>query len=88
MTPDGLLRLYPRATPRWLRLRLWLIQEALAFDLGVRTGTVTGWETRRSGIAPHNRAQLAAMLVAHLATLEIDEFVRSFGCAEAPTLEG
>jgi len=79
MTPDELLRRYPRETVRWLRGQLGLTQEALAFEIEVETGTVAGWETRCHGIAPYNRARLAALLAPQLATPEGEAFVRSLG---------
>lgn len=82
MTPEELLRRYPRETLRWLRGQLGLSQEAFAEHVGVGTQTVAGWESRRQNISPPNRARLAAMLAPHLATPEGKAFVRSFGWGE------
>ena len=59
MTPDELLRLYPRETLRWLRRRLGLSQLQFALDLGVSPTTTGSWESRRHGISDAHRAQLA-----------------------------
>ena len=88
MTPDELLRLYPRETLRWLRRRLGLSQVALALDLGVSTAAVGWWESRRQGISPTHRARLAALLAPHLATPEGAAFARSLGRGEASEEEG
>ena len=77
MTPDELLRLYPRETLRWLRGRLGLSQEALAFDLEVSQGTFAAWESRHHAISSPNRERLAALLAPHLATAEGAAFVQS-----------
>jgi DNA-binding transcriptional regulator YiaG len=87
MTPDELLRLYPRETLRWLRRRLKLTQEAFAERAEVTTQAVVKWESRRHGISPAYRARLVALLAPHLATLEGESFARSLGRGEAPTLE-
>ena len=79
MTPDELLRLYPREVVRWLRRRLGLSQPALAREVGVAQSTVGGWESGTSGIAPANRERLAALLAPHLATPEGRAFVRALG---------
>ena len=79
MTPDELLRLYPRETLRWLRRRLGRSQLALALDWGVSTAAVGWWESRRQGISPEHRAQIAALLAPHLATPEGQAFARSLG---------
>ena len=78
MTPDDLLRRYPRETLRWLRRRLGLRQQALAKYLGTVTETVAAWEARVA-ISPLHRARLAALLAPHLATPEGEAFVRSLG---------
>jgi DNA-binding XRE family transcriptional regulator len=83
MTPDELLRLYPRETLRWLRRRLELSQEAFAELADARTDTVGAWESRRHGIGPRHRARLAALLAPHLATPEGEAFARSLGRGEA-----
>ncbi len=82
MTPDELLRLYPRETLRWLRRRLGLSQEAFAEHIGVSPKTVVGWESRRQSIGTPNRARLAALLAPHLATPEGEAFARSLGRGE------
>ena len=84
MTPDELLRLYPRETLRWLRGRLVLSQEALAERVGVMPQTVGEWERQRYGISAPNRAHLAALLAPHLATPEGEAFARPLGRGEAP----
>ena len=83
MTPEELLRLYPRETLRWLRRRLSTSQPDLAARVGVAPQTVAAWEARRYGIAPHNRARLAAMLAPRLATPEGEAFARSLGREDA-----
>ena len=83
MTPDELLRLYPRETLRWLRGRLGLSQEAFAEHIGVGTQTVASWETRRQGIGRPNLARLVALVAPHLATPEGAAFARSLGRGEA-----
>ena len=77
MTPDELLRRYPRATLRWRRRRLGLSQFALADVLEAEFKTVARWESRRFGISPPHRARLAALLAPQLATPEGEAFVRS-----------
>ena len=79
MTPDELLRRYPRETLRWLRRRLGLSQLSLAPHLGVNPKTLANWEARRHGIADKPRAQLAALLAPHLATPAGEAFARSLG---------
>ena len=79
MTPDELLRLYPRETLCWLRRRLGLSQQAFAERIDVRPDTVGAWESRRHGIGPDHRARLAALLAPHLATPEGEAFARSLG---------
>jgi hypothetical protein len=83
MTPDKLLRLYPRETLRWLRRRLRLTQ----LDIGLLAGTggrsVARWEARRVGISPRYRARLAALLAPHLATPQGAAFARSLGRGQA-----
>jgi len=68
MTPEELLRLYPRETLRWLRGRLGLTQLNLALELGTDVASVSRWETDRLPIGPRNRARLAALLTPQLAT--------------------
>ena len=82
MTPDELLRLYPRETLRWLRRRLGLSQLAFALHLEVSSTTLGRWEARRHGISDAHRAQLAALLAPHLATPEGAAFARSLGRGE------
>ena len=77
MTPDELLRRYPRETLRWLRQRLGLSQLDFALRLGVSPATPTHSEARRRALGPANRKLLAAMLKPHLATPEGQDFVRS-----------
>jgi DNA-binding transcriptional regulator YiaG len=79
MTPDELLRLYPRETVRWLRRRLGLSQLALADRLGANFNTVPNWESRRHAPSTAYREQLAALLAPHMATSEGEAFVRSLG---------
>jgi transcriptional regulator with XRE-family HTH domain len=79
MTPEELLRLYPRETLRWLRGRLGLSQMTLAFELGTGNGVVSGWELRRSAPSPAHRERLVALLAPQLATPEGEAFVRSLG---------
>ena len=83
MSPDELLRRYPRKTLRWLRGRLGLSQLSLAVLLGVAPTTVAGWEAGRHAISPARRLQLAAVLAPHLATDEGSDFLRSLGAADA-----
>ena len=79
MTPDELLRRYPRETLRWLRQRLGLTQLDLALDLGAGEGTVGQWEVRRHCPSEKYWAQLAALLRPHLATPAGVAFVRALG---------
>jgi transcriptional regulator with XRE-family HTH domain len=79
VTPDELLRRYPRETLRWLRGRLKLSQEAFAERAEVQQHTVASWESHRRGISPRYRARLAALLAPHLATPEGAAFVASLG---------
>ena len=57
MTPDELLRLYPRETLRWLRGQLGESQLAFAQHLGAATETVAAWEARKHPISPGYRAR-------------------------------
>ena len=84
MSPDELLRRYPRTTLRWLRGRLGLSQLSLAVLLNAAPTTVAGWEAGRHAISPARRLQLAAFLAPHLATDEGADFVRSLGATDAP----
>ena len=77
MTPEELLRRYPRETLRWLRGRLGVSQLKFALDLGVSPTTLGSWEARRHGIGDQHRAQLLALLAPHLATPEGEAFARS-----------
>jgi hypothetical protein len=77
MTPDELLRLYPRETLRWLRRQLELTQLALGLLVGTGGRQVARWEARHVGISPRYRARLAALLAPHLATPEGAAFARS-----------
>ena len=79
MTPDELLRRYPRETLRWLRRRLQLSQLDFALQVGVSPRAVGSWESRRYGLSDEHRAQLAALLAPHLATPEGAAFARSPG---------
>jgi DNA-binding transcriptional regulator YiaG len=83
VTPDELLRLYPRETLRWLRRRLKLSQLDFALDHGIESSTLSAWESRRYSISPPHRARLAALLAPHLATPEGEDFARSLGRGEA-----
>ena len=82
MTPEELLRLYPRETLRWLRRRLGLSQLRLTVEIAAHSGSVGTWEAGRHGISGEPRAQLAALLAPHLATQEGEEFARSLGRGE------
>jgi hypothetical protein len=87
MTPDELLRLYPRETLHWLRRRLGLSQLALSLQVDAYDGAAGHWEVRRHRIAPPYRARLAALLAPHLATPEGAAFIQSLGRGEAPCVE-
>ena len=82
MTPDELLRRYPRQTLRWLRRRLGLDQPAFAALVGVARQTVGAWEARHQGIAPANRQRIEPLLASRLATPEGEAFARSLGRGE------
>ena len=84
MTPEELLRLYPRETLRWLRGRLGLDQLGLALELGVGSSTVATWESRKHPVSPPYRARLAALLAPHLATPEGEAFARSLVRGDEP----
>ena len=77
MTPDELLRLYPREALRFLRRRLGMGRPDLARYLEAATETVAAWEERGTTLAPLHRARLAALLAPHLATPAGEEFARS-----------
>ena len=79
MTPEELLRLYPRETLRWLRGRWGLTQLDFALRVGVSHGTVAGWEAGRRTIRPVNRKRIAILLAPYLATPEGEAFARSLG---------
>ena len=83
MTPDELLRRYPRETLRWLRRRLSASQPGLAARVGVAPQTVAAWEARRYGIAPANEERLAALLAPHLAMPEGQAFARELAGSPA-----
>ena len=83
MTPDELLRRYPRETLRWLRGRLGLSQMRFAVRLHVGISTVAAWEGQHRSISADDRARLAALLAPHLATPEGEAFARSLGRGEA-----
>jgi hypothetical protein len=82
MTPEELLRRYPRETLRWLRRRLGMGWPDLTQYLRTTLGTVAAREARGAGIAPLRRAHLAALLAPHLATPEGAAFARSLGRGE------
>ena len=77
MTPDELLRRYPRETLRWLRGRLGLSQPGLGTHVGVVPQTVAAWEARRRAIGPVSRARLTSLLAPYLATSQGAAFVRA-----------
>ena len=83
MTPDELLRLYPRETLRWWRDRLALDRDAFANHVGITAKLAQSWGSGRHGITPDKRARLSALLAPHLATPEGEAFVRSPGHGEA-----
>ena len=83
MTPDELLRCYPRETLRWLRGRLGLSQPGLGTRVGVVPQTVAAWEARRRAIGPAHHARVVALLAPHLATPEGEAFAGSLGRGEA-----
>jgi len=71
MTPDELLRRYPRETLRWLRRRLGLTKAAFAARVEVAVVTVESWETGRAPIRrPATRQRLVTLLAPQLATEE------------------
>ena len=82
MTPEELLRRYPRETLRWLRGRLGLSQRAFAYHVGVSPAALGHWEIGRNGIAPQYRARLVTLLAPHLATPEGEAFAQSLGRGE------
>ena len=80
LTPDDLLRLYPRETLRWLRARLGLSQAGLATLVVAAPATVASWENGRSTVRrARNRRRLAGLLAPRLATPEGKAFARSLG---------
>jgi transcriptional regulator with XRE-family HTH domain len=80
MTPDELLRRYPRETLRWLRGQLGLTQAGMAALVTAAPMTIANWESGRSTIRlVRNRRRLAALLAPHLATPEGEAFARSLG---------
>ena len=81
MTPEELLRRYPRETLRWLRGRLGLTRETFADGLGVAAGTIQKWEVGRP-IGAETRRRLAIVLERHLATPEGAAFARSRGASD------
>jgi len=85
MTPDELLRVYPRETLRWLRGRLGLSQEAFAAQVGVDPTTAARWEAGHAPIRRRGtRARLAALLAPHVATDEGAAFVQALERGAAP----
>ncbi len=85
MTPEELLRRYPRETVRWLRDRLGLGLAAFAKRAEVQQLTVAGWEDGRAPIRRKaSYLRLAALLAPHLATPAGEAFVQSLGRGEAP----
>ena len=85
MTPDDLLRRYPRETLRWLRGRRELTQLDLALRVGVGLSTAAAWETGRRAISPANRTRIAILLALDLATAEGASFLQSLGRGEEET---
>ncbi len=83
MTPEELLRRYPREAVRWLRDRTGLRRAAFAMLLVVAPESVRAWERGTHPPAPIARARLAALLAPHLATPEGEVFARSLGRGEA-----
>ena len=62
MTPDELLRRYPRETLRFLRRRLGMCQLYFGPDLGISPKTLGSWGARRHRISEECRARSAALL--------------------------
>jgi DNA-binding XRE family transcriptional regulator len=87
MTPDELLRRYPRETLRWLRRRLDVGQRGLGLLVGANSRSVAGWEAGQQPISPQYHGRLAALLAPRLATPEGAAFVRSLGRGGVPTPE-
>ena len=79
MTPEELLRRYPRETLRWLRRRLSASQPGLGTRVGVTPQTVAAWEARRRVMGPVHRARVATLLAPHLATPEGEAFAHRLG---------
>ena len=84
MTPDELLRRYPRETLCWLRRWLGLSQTDFARRIGVTPQTVAAWEAGRHGVRLVGiRRRLVALLAPSLATPGGVAFARSLGRGEA-----
>ncbi|MFN8514396.1 MAG: helix-turn-helix domain-containing protein [Thermomicrobiales bacterium] len=83
MTPDELLRQYPRETLRWLRRRLGLSQQDFAERIDVMPHTVGAWEARIRPIGSASEQRLAALLAPHLASPGGATFVQSLALGEA-----
>ena len=79
MTPDELLRLYPRETLRWLRGRLGLSQLAFALRIGGNLKSVSNWESRRAGISPLYQRRIVPLLPPYLETDAGAAFLASLG---------
>ena len=79
MTPEELLRRYPRETLRWLRRRLGLSQFAFAEHIGAATETVANWETGRARPSLRYHQRIVRRLAPHLATPEGQAWLRAFG---------
>jgi hypothetical protein len=83
MTPDELLRRYPRETLHWLRRRLDVGQRGLGLLIGADSRSAAGWEAGQHTISPRYYGRLVALLAPHLATPEGVAFVASLGRGEA-----
>jgi hypothetical protein len=89
MTPEELLRLYPRETLRWLRGRLGLSQPEMGALVAAAPMTVASWENGRSTVRlARNRRRIVPLLASHLATPEGAAFVQSLGCGGGQGGEG
>ena len=83
MTPDELLRRYPREALRWLRGRLGESQMAFAAHIGAATETVAAWETGRATPSLPSHRRIVRLLALQLATPAGAAFVQSLERGEA-----
>ena len=82
MTPDDLLRRYPREALRFLRGRLGESQPIFAAHIGAATETVAAWETGHAAPSLPYHRRIVRLLALQLVTSAGAAFVQTLGRGE------